>query len=181
MPKKSASKKSDPVSSDLDLKPKASKAKKVDPMTAALSLTNSVVRNDITMIPFAVAQEKSQAYINQQNVDEKTLSDVIQAHNPELFKELFEPKDSYGNPIFYSLVSENNKRSTREQRVKLFNDVMKIFVVKVRNKRSDTPLQASTTNSFLRRFLAHLKMKYRVCMSLRDDFSFAGGLSGTIY
>ena len=55
---------------------------------------------------------------------------------------------------------------------------MEVFIINVKNMRDDKPLQPSTTNAFLRRFLAHLKAKYNVCMSLNKDFNFPGGLTG---
>jgi len=154
------------------------KGKDLTNIVHALAVSGEVVKTDPTFIPFLSASANTQAYINQQNIDEQSIETCIKENNTTLYDLFFAKKDTNGNALFYSLCSENNKQSTREQRVHLFNNVMKIFVVKVRNKRDNNPLQASTTNSFLRRFLAHIKMKYNVVMSLKDDFSFPGGLTG---
>jgi len=157
------------------------KVKDLTNIVHALAVTGEVVKTDPTFIPFMAASTNTQAYINQQTIDEQSLETVIKENNTQLYDLSFEKKDNDGNALFYSLCSENNKKSTREQRVHLFNNIMKIYVIKVRNKRDNTPLQASTTNSFLRRFLAHIKMKYNIVMSLKEDFSFQGGLTGTVH
>lgn len=156
------------------------KVKDITNIVHALAVTGEVVKSDPTFIPFIAATTNTQAYINQQNMDEQSLENCIKDNNTQLYDLFFAKKDTDGNALFYSLCSENNKKSTRQQRVHLFNNVMKIFVIKIRNKRDNNPLQASTTNSFLRRFFAHIKMKYNIVMSLKEDFSFKGGLTGNV-
>lgn len=146
-----------------------------------LSETNNILKEDTSLLPFAQARVHSDKYVNQQSTDEVNFMRVIEEHNPQLYSKLFRIDERTGFPLFFKLTSENNDvLSTREQRVKLFNEIVKIYVINVRNKRDDEPLQASTTNAFLRRFLAHIKMKYNIVMSLKDDFNFSGGLVGKI-
>ena len=154
------------------------KVKDLTNIVHALAVSGEVVKTDPTFIPFLSASANTQAYINQQNMDEQSLETCIKENNIQLYELFFAKKDNDGNALFYSPCSESNKKSTRDQRVQLFNNIMKIYVIKVRNKRDNNPLQASTTNSFLRRFFAHIKMKYNIVMSLKDDFSFPGGLTG---
>ena len=55
-----------------------------------------------------------------------------------------------------------------------------IFLVNVKYQSDGKPLQASTTNAFLRRFLSHVKARYNVSMSLEEDFNFPGGITGQL-
>ena len=131
-------------------RPTKSKAK-MDTLSSVLAVSSRVLRNDVSLKIFENARENSATYCNQQNHDEVTVSDTIRENIPELYQSLFEQKDLNGNCMFYSHCSENNKKGSREQKVQLFKDVMKTVVIKMTNKRNDELLQASTTNSFLRR------------------------------
>lgn len=153
------------------------KGKKTDPITVVLNDTINILKTDLSLVPYQQSRDVSVTYVQQQNSDEINLKETVIAHEQKLTY-LFEIEKSSGNALFYVLTSENNKKSTRDQRVQLFNTVLKVFLVHVKNQRDGKPLQASTTNSFLRRFLAHVKAKYNIVMSLKDDFNFAGGITG---
>jgi len=144
-----------------------------------ISEGNGLQLNDPNLIPFSVATSKSTAYVLKQNHDELAFEQTLIKHNNAYYTKLFS-KDKFGIGLFYHLVSDNHS-SPREHKTKLFSDVLKTFAIIVKNKRNGESLEPSTTNAFVRRFLAHCKDKYNISMSLKTDFNFPGGLTGLLY
>ena len=70
------------------------------------------------MIPFSEVREQSKSYINQQSKDEEHFVEIVETHEPRL-SYLFHTDKSRNINIstFHALVSDNNKKSTREQRL----------------------------------------------------------------
>jgi hypothetical protein len=149
-------------------------------LSSLLSEANVLVSKDPTLAVYSAASKNSVSYTLKQNADELTFEEVLLKHNQTFFKKLF-TEDKNGIKLFYQLCSENHKSSSREERVDFFSTCMKVFVVNVRNKRNGKPLEPSTLNAFLRRWIAHLKAKYSINMSLSSDFNAAGGLVGTFF
>lgn len=154
------------------------KKAKVEEIDKVLSRLEERTKNDLIMNSFRGVPANSTAYTNQQNADEVMLEEVMKKSCPDLYRDLFAAKNTNGTPKFYELTSEDNLNSKREQRVNLFSTILKAFVIHVRNKRNGKPLEPSTTNAFLRRFLAHVKSKYNIVMSISEDFGKDGGLNG---
>ena len=134
-------------------------------------------KKDVLVNTFSLAEDKSAVYVGQQETSEKNFVETLLDADPNTYGPLMD-KSLKGYPIFFYLVSENNSKETKVKRALLFSNCVKAFVVHVKNKRTNRRWEASTTNSFIRRFLVHLKLKYNIHFSLKNDFNFKGSFVG---
>jgi len=107
------------------------------------------------------ARDNSAKYVSQQNTDEVLFMETLLAYDDKYFRKLFD-EIRYGIPLIFHVLKDCNAEVARDFKIKLFNNALKVFILNVKNKRNGAPLEPSTTNVFLRRFFAHLKVQYQI-------------------
>ena len=86
----------------------------------------------------------------QQNSDELCLKETLLSYDNVYFTKLFD-ESNYGIPILFHILKDSNTDVSRESKIHLFNNTLKVFIINVKNKRNGGPLEPNTTNVFLRR------------------------------
>jgi len=158
---------------------KAKTSKTINPLEALINEGDALISSDPNIKVYDEARDNSAEYVAQQNTDELYFKETLLAYDDNYIRKLFD-ESKYGIPLIFQILKDCNAEVARDSKIKLFNNALKVFILNVKNKRNGGPLEPSTTNVFLRRFFAHLKVKYQISFSIQDDFSFPGGFLGVL-
>lgn len=152
-------------------------SKKNPSITDLIKEGQNVFKKTPALRIFQDLNENSKAYSKKQHHVELRFKKVLEEANAKYAESLFK-EDKNGVPHIYAMTSDTNNKATHAQKALLMGDALKLFVVSVKNERDGSDLEPSTMNTFLRTFLSHIKIKYGVNLSLKDDFKGTGGLLG---
>jgi len=140
---------------------KAKPSKTIDTLEDVIKEGDVLLSKDPSIKIYDEARDNSAKYISQQNTDEVLFMETLLAYDDKYFRKLFD-ESRYGIPLIFHVLKDCNEEVAKDLKVKLFNNALKVFILNVKNKRNGAPLEPSTTNVFLRRFFAHLKVQYQI-------------------
>lgn len=156
------------------------KAKKALSPTATLDSVFSsfqFFKSKETNKKYATVTENTKVYDTQQSKDMNDFKEVLIKFNEEKYGPLFEPYGEDGNFLLLYIVSDKYV-GDKSKKIRILNDCLVDFHVQRSVILKREPWQPSTTNVWLRRFLAHLK-SYSINVAIKD-FDFSGGLTGVL-